>query len=182
MDSFRLSWFAIYTKPRQEHVALVNLERQSFECFLPMAMNPYQRRSTTNAIRREPLFPRYLFLNALPEIQNLATVRSTRGVVGLVRAGLELITVPEYIIAGLKTRMDRDTGLIALDPVPLKRDDNVRIFDGPLVGLVRGIERTPQQDSLSLAAEDGRLGKTPLRWTPCCYNASAERRLSATPQ
>lgn len=135
MDLFRLSWFAIYTKPRQEHVALVNLERQSFECFLPMAMNPYQRRSTRNAIRGEPLFPRYLFLNALPEVQNLATVRSTRGVVGLVRAGLELITVPEYIIAGLKTRMDRDTGLIALDPVPLKRGDNVRIFDGPLVGL-----------------------------------------------
>ena len=74
MHQSRPSWFAVYTKPRQEHIALLNLERQSFECFLPMAENPYQRRSTKNAARREPLFPRYLFLDALPEIQNLVSL------------------------------------------------------------------------------------------------------------
>ena len=129
------SWFAVYTKPRQERIALLNLERQSFECFLPMAENPFQRRSGKNETRREPLFPRYLFLNALPGIQNLAPVRSTRGVVGLVRAGFELITVSESIITGLKTRIDPESGLIALDPVALNNGDKVRIFDGPFVRL-----------------------------------------------
>ncbi len=135
MHQSRSSWFAVYTKSRQEHIALLNLERQSFECFLPMAENPYQRRSGKNETRREPLFPRYLFLNALPGSQNLATVRSTRGVVGLVRAGFELITVSESIITGLRTRMDPETGLIGLDPVPLNSGDKVRIFDGPFAGL-----------------------------------------------
>jgi hypothetical protein len=39
------SWFAVYTKPRQEQTALEHLERQAFRCFLPMAVNPYQRRT-----------------------------------------------------------------------------------------------------------------------------------------
>jgi len=129
------NWFAVYTKPRQERIALLNLERQSFECFLPMAENPFQHRSGKNETRREPLFSRYLFLNAIPEHQNLATVRSTRGIVGLVRTSLALIRVPESIINALKTRMDPETGLIALDPVRLNNGDKVRIFDGPFVRL-----------------------------------------------
>ena len=85
------NWFAVYTKPRQEHIALLNLERQSFECYLPMAEGPMQRRGARNKAQHEPLFPRYLFLNADPQRQSLEAVRSTRGDVGLVRAGFELI-------------------------------------------------------------------------------------------
>jgi transcription antitermination factor NusG len=70
------SWFAVYTKPRQEQIALENLERQDFRCFLPMAINPYQRRSERK-LRIEPLFPRYLFLNAIADQQSLGPVRST---------------------------------------------------------------------------------------------------------
>ncbi len=143
------SWFAVYTKPRQERIALLNLERQSFECFLPMAENPFQRRSKKNGSPPEPLFPRYLFLNAIPELQNLATVRSTRGIVGLVRTSLALIRVPESIINALKTRMDPETGLIALDPVRLNNGDKVRIFDGPFAGL-EGVLKEHRGETRSL--------------------------------
>ena len=71
-------WFAVFSKPRGEQTALVNLERQGFECFLPMALNPYQKISKRNGDRTEPLFPRYLFLRADPGRQSLARVRSTR--------------------------------------------------------------------------------------------------------
>ena len=145
----RASWFAVYTKPRQEHIALLNLERQSFECFLPMAENPYQRRSGKNETRCEPLFPRYLFLHAVPEMQNLAAVCSTRGVVGLVRAGFELITVSELIITELCSRMNPETGLIALKPVSLNSGDKVRIFDGPFVGL-EGVLKEDRSETRSL--------------------------------
>jgi len=129
------NWFAVYTKPRQEHIALLNLERQSFECYLPMAENPYRSRRVRNQKRLEPLFPRYLFLNAAPKLQSLANVRSTRGVVGLVRAGVELIKIPASIIAGLKTRMHPATGLISLEPIALANGDKVRVFDGPFAAL-----------------------------------------------
>ena len=150
MQSSEPSWFAVYAKPRQEQIALLNLERQGFHCFLPMAENPYQRRTDKNP-RHEPLFPRYLFLNAIPEIQNLATVRSTRGVVGLVRMGFQLVLVPERIIQGLQARMHPDTGLIKLDPVVLEEGDSVRVFDGPFAG-ARGIlkERCGESRSMLL--------------------------------
>ena len=54
MPETQPDWFAVYTKPRQERIALENLERQGFRCFLPMAINPYQRRSARGP-RIEPL-------------------------------------------------------------------------------------------------------------------------------
>ena len=129
MSGYSPDWFAVHTKPRQEHIALLNLERQSFECYLPMAEDPCQRRIARNKTRHEPLFPRYLFLNAAPELQSLAAVRSTRGVVGLVRAGFELIKIPASIIAGLRARSHSATGLIPLDSIELNDGDPVRLLE-----------------------------------------------------
>lgn len=129
------NWFAVYTKPRQEHTALLNLERQSFECYLPMAETIHPCRAARKKSRPDPLFARYLFLRADPGRQSLASVRSTRGVAGLVRAGFELVKIPCSIINGLKTRMDRDTGLIPVGAVSLSSGDRVRIFDGPFAAL-----------------------------------------------
>lgn len=128
------NWFAVYTRPRQEQVALVNLERQQFDCFLPMT-EAAGRRSAKSSLRREPLFPRYLFVRADPAVQSLASVRSTRGAVGLVRAGFELIKVPATIIEGLKTRVQPTTGLIALTAETLRNGEPVRVCDGPLAAL-----------------------------------------------
>ena len=89
----------------------------------------------TNKTRSKPLFPRYLFLNATPEVQSLATVRSTRGVVGLVRAGFELIKIPASVIAGLKTSTRPANGLIPLNLIGQNKGDKVRVFGGPFADL-----------------------------------------------
>jgi transcriptional antiterminator RfaH len=141
----------VYTKPRQERVALENLERQDFRCFLPMAINPYQRRSAKK-LRVEPLFPRYLFLNVIPDQQSLGPVRSTRGVATLVRFGMELARLPEVVIRAVNSRRDPETGLVKLDPVPVAPGDKVKVFDGPLAGL-EGIfrERKGEKRALLMA-------------------------------
>jgi len=138
MEFGRPHWFAVVTKPRQEQLALEHLQRQSYECFLPMAENPYQRRSKKQQQIIEPLFPRYLFLNAIAESQNLAPVRSTQGVVSMVRFGTELAVIPDHIINAIRQRIEVDTGLIKIQPVQIKPGDKVRVFDGPLTG-VNGI-------------------------------------------
>ena len=145
------SWFAVYTKPRQEQIALENLERQGFQCFLPMAVNPYQRRSE-KTLRIEPLFPRYLFLNANADQQSLGPVRSTRGVATLVRFGMELARLPETVIELINNRRDPETGLVKLNPDPVEPGDFVKVFDGPLAGL-QGIfkERKGETRALLLA-------------------------------
>jgi len=142
-------WFAVYTKPRQERVARDHLARQGFRCFLPEAFNPFQTCTNRRRPRVEPLFPRYLFLEALPRVHDLAAVRSTRGVVCLVRAGHELLRVPLAIIAELKERLDPETGLVRLCPAPLGPGDRVRVFDGPLAGL-EGILETASGERRAL--------------------------------
>jgi len=151
------NWFAVVTKPRQEQVALENLERQGYQCFLPMAENPYQRRSTKNKKIVEPLFPRYLFLRAIASTQDLAPVRSTLGVVSMVRFGTELAVVPDEIIDIIEARMMPDTGLIRIEPGEVKSGDKVRVFDGPLAG-VGGIlaERKSENRALILMELLGR--------------------------
>jgi len=151
LNNTQPSWFAVFTKPRQEHIALENLERQEFRCFLPMAINPYQRRSDKR-LRVEPLFPRYLFLNVIADQQSLGPVRSTRGVATLVRFGMELARLPEVVIQAVINRCDPKTGLVRLDPVPVSPGDKVKVFDGPMAGL-EGIfkERKGEKRALLLA-------------------------------
>jgi len=147
------NWFAVVTKPRQEQIALENLQRQDFECFLPMAENPYQRRSKKHRQIIEPLFPRYLFLNAIAGQQNLAPVRSTRGVTTMVRFGTGLAVVPESIINAIKNRMDPATGLIRIKPVELEAGDKVRIFDGPLAGITGIVEERSSENRVLILME-----------------------------
>ena len=157
MESGKSNWYAVVTKPRQEQIALENLERQGFECFLPMAVNPYQRRSKKHKQIIEPLFPRYLFLNAIAGTQNLAPVRSTLGVLSMVRFGTELAIVPETIIEAIQARIAPETGLISIKPVKIKTGDKVRVFDGPLAG-INGIvtERNSENRALILMELLGR--------------------------
>ena len=139
MQTSQSSWFAVFTKPRQEQIAKENLERQGFRCFLPMAINPYQRRSKQSP-RTEPLFPRYLFINAIPDQQSLGSVRSTIGVSNLVRFGLEFIRVPDCIINDIEKRCNPETGLVELKPLLVSVGDKVKVFDGPFAG-IEGIFR-----------------------------------------
>ena len=85
-------------------------------------------------LRVEPLFPRYLFLNAITDQQSLGPVRSTMGVNNLVRFGKELARMPTETIRTIRNRCDPNTGLVRLDPVPVEPGDKVRVFDGPLTG------------------------------------------------
>ena len=165
------AWYTIHTKPRQERTALEHLERQGFTCYLPLAHNPYQKRkfvggasAATAPLRGakkvgngEPLFPRYLFLNATPGQQNLAPIRSTRGVANLVRFGTKLVEVHETVIQAIQNRQDPKTGLVQLDPVPVNPGDKVKVFDGPLAG-IEGIfrERIGESRALLLMSLLGR--------------------------
>ena len=130
-------WFAVHTKPRQEHIAEENLARQGYECFLPRAFNPQRKLKSQNP-KVEALFPRYLFVNVVFGQQTIATVNYTRGVHRIVKFGATLANVPEWIVTRLKQATDTVSGLVRLDPMSLKKGDKVEVFDGPLAG-IRGI-------------------------------------------
>jgi transcriptional antiterminator RfaH len=81
-------WLVAYTKPRQESVALQQLEQQGFEVYLPL-YKKFKKTETGPVAQFEPMFPRYiLFRPGKPE-QSIAAVRSTKGITSLVRFGFE---------------------------------------------------------------------------------------------
>jgi len=75
-----MNWYLIHTKPRQENAALLNLEQQGYECYLPILLAEKLRQGSLSVIE-EPLFPRYLFIRLDPSggSQSWAPIRSTRG-------------------------------------------------------------------------------------------------------
>ena len=56
-------WYVMYTKPRQEAVALANLLRQNYTVFYPQARVLKRRAGKSSNTVVESLFPRYMFVN-----------------------------------------------------------------------------------------------------------------------
>ncbi|MEZ5440746.1 MAG: transcription termination/antitermination NusG family protein [Lysobacterales bacterium] len=131
------NWYAVLTKPRLEGEAALRLRQQGFTCLYPRL-----RRSVRSArgmqIRTESLFPRYVFIQADPDVESLAPVRSTRGVAGLVRFGSIPAIVPDRVIEHIKSRIELESGCVQLAAPDLVPGARVRVTQGPLEG-VEGI-------------------------------------------
>lgn len=125
-------WYLVYAKPRQELVARANLERQGYVVYLPFARQA-RRRAGRSVSVIEPLFPRYLFVHLHQENDNWAPIRSTLGVVSLVRFGQFPAQVPDRLIDFLRAREDTE-GMHVLPASDYKRGGRVRITAGGLTG------------------------------------------------
>jgi transcriptional antiterminator RfaH len=132
-DSCERRWFLVHTKPRQERVALVNLERQSYESYLPLfAVQKIVRKEL--AVAQEPMFARYLFVRIAPDClgHSWMQIRSTIGVSKVVRFGEQPAWVENAMVEGIRQRESMQN----TSPRPLfASGDKVIITDGSLAGL-----------------------------------------------
>jgi transcriptional antiterminator RfaH len=140
-----LSWYLIHTKPRQEALALVNLSRQGFECYMPMLKLQKIRRRKT-ALVDEPLFPRYLFirLDTSGTGQSWSPIRSTLGVTQLVKFGGTPAKVDAQLIDLIRAREQSSPA----QPI-FTAGEYVVVADGPFAGL-DAIYQTTDAESRSL--------------------------------
>ena len=127
-------WYAVQSRPRQEAIAELNLDRQGYHSYLPKILLRKRRRDKWTRVV-EPLFPRYLFIQVDPSEQSLAPVRSTLGVAGLVRFGQLLRPVPDSVIEYIKQAENPDTHQQHSDEWPHQSGDAVQILEGPFAGL-----------------------------------------------
>lgn len=125
------SWYLLYSKSRQEQRAQQHLANQGFESFAPHILVKKLRAGKTVEIN-EPLFPRYIFLKC-PKPLNLSTIRSTRGVAGLVRFGDKLASVPTSLVHQL---IQQQIVLQQQTPTqPFQPGDKLEILNGPFASL-----------------------------------------------
>jgi transcriptional antiterminator RfaH len=123
-------WYLLYTKPRQEKIALANLENQGYTAYLPLVDVEKIVRGARKAVR-EPLFPRYLFLSLDPNgTTSWLPIRSTVGVANLVRFGSTLAQVSPELVESIQR--STEGALITQEHQPGER---LAITSGPFRGL-----------------------------------------------
>lgn len=131
-------WYLAYTKPRQEQVALANLQQQGFEAYLPLYKT--FKKSPVGAsdavIVFEPMFARYVFFRPRSARQSIAPVRATRGVSSLVSFGFEPATIGHELLRAIRAceqaRNQADPAALS----PFQPGSRVELRSGPLKGLV----------------------------------------------
>lgn len=130
-------WYVVHSKPRQEQKAIENLQKQGFECFLPMLSIEKLVRGRVKSLT-EPLFSRYLFVQRQSQNQNFSVIKSTLGVHRLVSFGPLPAEANDTLIETIRSL----ESLLANEingSVPLIRSgDEVMLVDGPLKG-IKGI-------------------------------------------
>ena len=114
------NWYLIKTKPRQENVAIKNLENQEYSTYCP---------TVTINNKYVVLFPGYIFIHLDKKNENWSPIRSTKGVVNFVRFGLNFAQVPDNVIKFLKANelinKEKFNNLNRL-----KSGDKIQITDG----------------------------------------------------
>ena len=113
-------WYLIKTKPRQENIAVANLENQNYHVYCPCA-------KINNKIL--VLFPGYLFIYLDETLENWTPIRSTKGVLNFVRFGLNYAKISNKIIDFIKTN-ELNTAIKAKNITDFKFGDSIQITEG----------------------------------------------------
>ena len=126
------SWYVIQCKPAQNERAYQNLTNQGYHCFSPrLAVEKVV--AGRRVSRVEPLFPGYLFIQLQEGVEDWGAIRSTRGVLRLVRFGMNPVPVPDDVIESL---MRRSVDAAGQAPAPAYfSGQTVRITRGPFADL-----------------------------------------------
>ena len=134
------NWYLIKTKPRQENVAIKNLENQKYSTYCP---------TVTINNKHIVLFPGYLFIYLDKKKENWSPIRSTKGVVNFVRFGLNFAQVPDTVIKFLKAnQLINKEKLKNLNK--FKSGDKVQITDGIFKNCVAIFKSSKAEDRVIL--------------------------------
>jgi transcriptional antiterminator RfaH len=130
------NWHLLMTKPREDARAEEHLRNQHYEIFRPL-LKHYQLKRGKQVAVVESLFPRYIFIQLDEQFSNWASIRSTRGVAGLVRFNDMPAVVPPDLVQELQLLVDEDHLMdkTSAEPFIYKPGDRVQISATSLKGL-----------------------------------------------
>lgn len=125
-------WYVAYCRSKQEQRAQLNLNNQGFTTFLPL-IKLTKLRAGKKVTVTEPLFSRYLFVK-LGAGTSVSKLRSTRGVINLVRTGMQPAVVANALIEQLIQQQSVLQQKISSEQ-QFKPGDTINILAGPFADL-----------------------------------------------
>jgi transcriptional antiterminator RfaH len=165
-------WYAVHTKPHQEHTVQDVLVNRGIETYLPV-LKPSRIRPPREA-HPKPFFPSYLFacldLTRVP----MSSINWTPGVNRLVSFGGQPALVAAEVLHWLKHRLAQIDERDYHHGLPLQPGDRLRLVKGPLKDVEAIFEQrlsSPQRVRVLIEI----LG----RLTPCQINLQDLERIEA---
>src|ERR1044071_3175520 len=138
-DLTKPSWYAVYTKPREEDRAESNLRAWGCKTLMPRIKEQRSRESKSNSKAKvKHLFPRYIFAHFNLET-GLHKVNYTRGVCGVVRFGDKPCPIDDVIIETIQAQIGQE-GFITMDN-RFFNGDRIMIQGGPFMSMQGTVER-----------------------------------------
>lgn len=138
-------WFALYTKPRHEFKAQIQIESENIECYLPTITRLKQWSDRKKKVT-EPLFRGYIFIEA-NEKERLRAVEFNSIVKTIFFDGKPSI-IPDYQINNLKNLLSNTNKVKVYHEII--KGDSIKITEGPFKG-VEGIVFSVSKDDVMLA-------------------------------
>lgn len=129
-----MPWYAVSTKSRHEYKAYTGLSQKNLTTFLP-EMEVWSKRKDRKKKITVPLFPGYLFVNAVLDNETKLTILKTVGVVRILgkKLNTEPLPVPEEKILAIQRILEKKVEMFSLQ-YP-KAGEPARIMDGPFAGI-----------------------------------------------
>ena len=167
MESHKSSekrWYCVRSQPRHEHVAAAHLQRlMEIDVFCPRIRFKKCSRSGSALSVTQALFPGYLFAQFRYDLEH-RMVRFAHGVRGLVHFGQKYPTLPDALIASLRSGVG-DEPVKELS-TPLSEGMAVTIIQGSFRGfsaVITGIRSSAERVRVLLDF----LGRTVEAELPC---------------
>lgn len=160
-----LPWYLAQVKPQSYRIAERNLQRQSFQSFLPL-VNKTETSSGRFITKPKPLFPGYIFVSCDVQAGDASKINSTLGITRLVSIAERPIVVPTEIVKSLFERC-ASNGVISED-FPVTVGDEVRVLTGPFADFVATIEQIDEARRIwvliNLMGRQTRVGLEDATW------------------
>jgi transcriptional antiterminator RfaH len=127
-------WYVLQTNPREEGVASGKLKIMGYEVYQPL-MQKYVYHARKKTLKKVPLFPNYIFVNADDSEEVLFNVKWCRGVRRMLIDNYNPVPIEDGFVEAFKSIEDRSEGVIK-KPVEYEKGDFVRVMSGPMKDVI----------------------------------------------
>ena len=136
------SWYLLYCKPRNEARAQDNLKLQNIETYLPILPEQVTKAGKMT-VKRNPLFPCYLFIYFDPLETSVSRIHSTRGVSRIIGCKEQMTAIDDSIIHSIRMREHRlfnqlqlsNDNALTSEHSEFSEGDRIKFIEGPFIDL-----------------------------------------------
>ncbi len=139
-------WHAIYTRPRSEKKALIELEEKGIDAYLPLVKTLKQWSDRKKWVE-EPLFKSYIFVR-VSEIEYYDAINMFHTVRYITFEG-KAVPIPPQQIEAIRIYISQEENLNT-DMSGYKSGQEVSIIDGPMKGLSGTLVRVTGKNKLRI--------------------------------